>query len=325
MAIPDPGNLTGTDPMAAQALAGFSRLDGGRVPGSEVPAYTLLTPQQAGVPVLVSVPHAGRAYTAELLQQMRYPARAALMLEDRYADLLGQAIAQETGATLLLARAPRAMLDLNRAPDDVDWSMIANATGAKASHSLANRRARSGLGLIPRRLARMGEIWKHMIDHDELLERLSNVHTPYHAALSQTLGGLRDRWGAALLIDLHSMPPVTGHTAPGGRPHLVVGDRFGASCGPELTGLALGHLARTRRVAHNLPYSGGYTLDRHGAPKRAVHALQIEVCRSTYLDADMQEIGARFAAIARELSGFVRAIADEVVWLGRPRATLAAE
>jgi N-formylglutamate amidohydrolase len=256
---------------------------------------------------------------------MREPARAALMLEDRYADLLGRAIAQETGATLLIAEAPRAMLDLNRAPDDVDWSMVVNAPGTRASHSLANRRARSGLGLIPRRLARMGEVWKQPTEHGELLERLAAVHTPYHAVLSQTLGELCDRWGAALLIDLHSMPPVTGHNFPGGRPHLVVGDRFGASCGAELTGFALSYLARTRRVAHNLPYSGGYILDRHGAPKRAMHALQIEVCRSTYLDADMREVGARFAAIARELAGFVRAIADEVVWLGRPHASLAAE
>lgn len=327
MASRDYGNIkgSGTDPMITQPLAGFSRLNGGRVPGCEVPAYTLLTPQGAGVPVLLSVPHAGRAYTADLLGRMRDPVRAALMLEDRYADMLGRVIAQETGATLLLAEAPRAMLDLNRAPDDVDWSMIANASGTKASHSVANRRARSGLGLIPRRLARIGEVWKQPIEHSELLERLSNVHTPYHAALSQTLSKLRDRWGTALLIDLHSMPPVMGHNVPGGRPHLVVGDRFGASCGAELTSFALAQLARNRRVAHNLPYSGGYILDRHGAPKRAMHALQVEVCRSTYLDADMREIGARFTAIARELASFVRAVADEVIWRGRPQVNLAAE
>ena len=327
MAPNDFGSPTGTGakPSADHALAGFSRCDGGHVPGSQAPAYVLLTPEQSAIPVLVSVPHAGRAYNPDLLAQMREPARAALVLEDRYADMLGRAIAQETGATLLIAEAPRAMLDLNRAPDDVDWSMIVNATGTRTSHSLANRRARSGLGLIPRRLARMGEVWKQPTEHSALLERLAAVHTPYHAALSQTFGKLRDRWGAALLIDLHSMPPVTGHNVPGGRPHLVVGDRFGASCGAELTAFALSHLARTRRVAHNLPYSGGYILDRHGAPKRAMHALQIEVCRSTYLDADMQEIGARFTAIARELAGFVRSIADEVVWLGRPHASLAAE
>lgn len=325
MVSPDFGYATDTSLSAARALVGFSRCDGGSVPGSEVPAYTLFTPQRAGIPILISVPHAGRAYTADLLARMRDPARAALMLEDRYADMLGRAIVQETGATLLLAEAPRAMVDLNRAPDDIDWSMIADASGTKASHSLANRRARSGLGLIPRRLARIGEVWKQPIEHSELLERLSTMHTPYHVALSQSLDALRDRWGAALLIDLHSMPPITGHNVPGGRPHLVVGDRFGASCGAELTGFALAHLTRTRRVAHNLPYSGGYILDRHGAPKRAMHALQIEVCRSTYLDADMREIGARFTAIARELTDFVRAIADEVVWLGRPHATLAAE
>lgn len=315
----------GADTIAVHALAGFTRLTGGGVPGTDRPAYTLLTPQQRAMPVVISVPHAGRIYPPDVLARMRDPARASLMLEDRHADQIGLAIAQDTGATLLVADAPRAMLDLNRAPEDVDWAMIANGTGAKTLHSAANCRARSGLGLVPRRLARLGEIWKSPLEHHELEDRIASIHSPYHVALSQTLAAMRDQWGAVMLIDLHSMPPITSPIGAGGRPHLVIGDRFGASCRADLTGYALTYLGRNRAVAHNLPYSGGYILDRHGAPKQSIHALQLEVCRSTYLDADMREIGARFAAIARDLTSFVRAIADEVVWLGRPQATLAAE
>lgn len=309
----------------SRTLAGFSSGGGGSVPGGIGSAFTLLRPEHSAIPVLVSIPHAGRAYPSALLAQMRDPARASLMLEDRHADLLGEAIARETGATLLIAEAPRAMLDLNRAPDDVDWSMIANAGRPEALHSHANRRARSGLGLIPRKLARMGEIWKQRIELSDLTEWIAAIHTPYHATLSRTLADLRGRWGAALLIDLHSMPPVSGHGFDLAAPHLVLGDRFGAACGAELSAFALAQLGHSRLVSHNLPYSGGYILDRHGAPKRGLHALQVEVCRSTYLDGNMREIGVRFAAIARELAGFVRTIAEEVVWLGRPQISQAAE
>lgn len=320
----EPGNMDVLS-VPERTMAGFCRTVGGRIPAGARSAFSLLTPDLPAVPVLLSVPHAGRAYPPALLEQMRYPERTALMLEDRHVDLLGEAVARETGATLLIAEAPRAMLDLNRAPDDVDWSMIAGGGRASTANSLANRRSRSGLGLVPRKLARVGEIWTRPLDPGDLRQRLDTIHAPYHAALAGALAGLHDRWGAALLIDLHSMPPIAGQGTDKPGPHIVVGDRFGAACGRELSAFALAHLGRTRKVAHNLPYAGGYILDRHGAPGRNIHALQVEVCRSTYLDAEMREVGVRFAAIARELAGFVRAIAEEVTWMGRSSVAWAAE
>ena len=91
---------------------------------------------------------------------MRQPDYAAVRLEDRHVDLLARQIAAQTGAGLLIAHAPRAMLDLNRAQDDVDWEMIRGGAPLMPRHSHANRRARSGLGLVPRRLPGFGEIWK---------------------------------------------------------------------------------------------------------------------------------------------------------------------
>src|SRR5262245_29016155 len=101
------------------------RSDGGVIPGAPgVPAFSLSGPVPSAIPVLIAVPHAGRAYPAPLLARMRNPGFAALRLEDRYADRLGEALAQATGAILLTAHAPRAMIDLNRAPDDIDWEMF---------------------------------------------------------------------------------------------------------------------------------------------------------------------------------------------------------
>jgi N-formylglutamate amidohydrolase len=302
-----------------------------KIPGTDAAAFTLTLANETPIPVLIAVPHAGRAYPAGLTARMRDPIHAALRLEDRHVDGLAEAIAQMTEAALLVAHAPRAMLDLNRAPEDVDWSMVVGAVPGGASgggrHSLANRRARGGLGIVPRRLAGFGEIWKDRLESSDLERRIASIHRPYHAALSTTLESLRDRWGAALLLDLHSMPPLPPRSAGQAPPEFVIGDRFGASCNRTLASVALDYFAaHDRPVAHNRPYAGGYVLDRHAAPARGIHAIQLEVCRSSYLDARLAEPSGRAAGVARLIAGLVRALAAEVAALGETgRLPLAAE
>lgn len=292
---------------------------GGTIPGSGAPAFTLSLPDGSPVPVLIAAPHGGRSYPPMLAARMRDPEYAALRLEDRHVDQLAQSVARATGAALLVAHAPRAMLDLNRATDDMDWSMVIDGPPrSTARHSLANRRARSGLGLVPRRLPGLGEVWKDRLSRAELDARIVGIHAPYHAALAKALGALRDRWGAALLIDLHSMPPLKPRHPEEPAHHFVIGDRFGASCDPSLVGAATRWLAANDRGAgHNRPYAGGFVLDRHGAPARGIHALQLEVCRSRYLDARFEEPSVRLAAVGRLIAGLVRMLAGEVATLGR--------
>ncbi|WP_374405892.1 N-formylglutamate amidohydrolase [Pelagerythrobacter sp.] len=290
----------------------------GAIPGHGGPAFTLHVPRDTPIPVLVAAPHAGRDYPPAVIEAMRNADYSALRLEDRYVDLLAHEIAEATGAALLVAHAPRAMLDLNRACEDMDWSMVEGGAPREVRNSLVNRRSRSGLGLIPRRLAGVGELWKRSITRGELEARIDGIHKPYHAALGQALETLRDRWGAALLIDLHSMPPLRPRF-PGDRPaEFVIGDRFGAACNPGLAAQGFAFLARhERRAAHNRPYAGGYILDRHAAPARGIHAMQVEICRATYLDAQFAEPSARMPAMAKLLGGLVRELGDVVAALGR--------
>lgn len=289
------------------------KVRGGSVPGAAgEPAFSLSLRDPAPLPVLIAVPHGGRAYSADLIALMRNPAATSLRLEDRFTDLLGEAVARETGASLLIAHAPRAMIDLNRAPDDVDWDMVAG--GAPEPRRLAaGRRARSGLGLVPRRLPGFGELWKRRMTQQDLAARVEEIHVPYHAALATSLEALRDRWGAALLIDLHSMPPLGPKRGAEAAPDFVIGDRFGAACDSSLSAAAIDHLGRAgRRVAHNRPYAGGYALDRHAAPARGLHALQVEICRSAYLDEHLQEPGPGLAQVTRILAELVRRLAEEL-------------
>lgn len=297
-------------------------VSGGRVPGlNDAPAFTLSAPAQLRLPVLVAVPHAGRAYPPAVIARMRDPELAQLRLEDRHVDRLGVEIARQTGAALLVAHAPRAIIDLNRADDDIDWDMIDGGrpfgTAAADAGQASNRRARSGLGLVPRRLPGSGEIWRGRLDPDELAARIAGIHTAYHAALADALARIRARWGTALLIDLHSMPPLKPAQGEPRAPLIVLGDRFGAACHAIVMGRALSYLeGRGYDVAQNRPYSGGYVLDRHGAPQNGVHAMQIEVCRATYLDRRFAEPAAGLAAMAALLSGLVCELGAETAMMG---------
>ena len=301
---------------------------GGVIPGSGASAWYLCRRQPSALPVLLAVPHAGRAYPGALLEHMRNPGYATLRLEDRYVDLLAQEVARVTGATLLVAQAPRAMIDLNRHVDDVDWGMFRDeqVTGPKARLGTAGgRRAKSGLGLIPRRLPGMGELWKRRHDVADLTARIAGIHEPYHRQLGAQLMALRERWGAALLIDLHSMPPLGVAGGPPGA-EFVVGDRFGAACEGMLVASAFAHFGAHRRTAaHNRPYAGGYVLERHAAPRAGIHAMQIEIDRSCYLDSRLAEPGAGFAGMVTVLADLVARLAGEVSALGDTRWAEAAE
>jgi len=281
-------------------------------------AFSVSRRSPSAIPVLVAVPHAGRHYPEALLARMRDPERTGLRLEDRYADLLAERIVRQTGAGLIVAHAPRAMIDLNRAPSEMDWEMLAEGRPAGLGFARSGRRARGGLGLVPRRLPGMGEIWKTRLTRAELEARLAGVHAPYHAALATELNHLRERWGGALLIDLHSMPPLTAGRANQASAEFVVGDRFGSACAGALCAAVFDHLAASgRRAAHNRPYAGGYVLDRHTTPSQGLHGIQLEVCRSIYLDERLDEPGMDFESVSQVLAALVRRLAEEMATLGR--------
>jgi N-formylglutamate amidohydrolase len=117
------------------------------------------------------------------------------------------------------------------------------------------------------------------------------------------------------------MPPLGKGGGHGDAAEFVIGDRFGATCDGGLVGAAFACLAEAgRRAAHNRPYAGGYALERHAAPRRGVHALQLEVDRRSYLEADLREPGPGFARTASLLAGLVRRLAAEVALLGNGSA-----
>ncbi len=293
------------------------RLSGGLVASEKHgPAFSFVGPEIMPLPVIVAAPHGGRIYPSQVLAEMRDAWHSQLRLEDRFIDLLASEVAKLAGTGLLIAHAPRAMLDLNRSREDVDWDMVVGEDKPALRHSQANRRARSGLGLVPRRLPGFGEVWRSKLPRAELARRVETIHRPYHLCLSKELERVREKWGAALLIDLHSMPPLRKREGQASAPKVVLGDRFGASCDAALINRAVRYFdEKNCPVAHNRPYAGGYVLDRHSDPARGLHAVQIEVCRSAYLDAKFSEPSAQMMPLAQMLAGLVRELGAETARL----------
>jgi N-formylglutamate amidohydrolase len=278
--------------------------------GRHTRLFSLSGLEDARLPVLVAVPHAGRDYPDEVLTNLRVAPQVLERLEDRHADMLLGGVAA-AGCATLTAHAARAWIDLNRAPNEVDPQMISDAP--RTAFAQPSIKVRGGLGLVPRRLADHGELWQRPWLRASIAKRVSALHEPYHGALAYALQSLRARFGCALLIDLHSMPPLR----PEGKaaaPQIVIGDRYGRSAGAKLCDLAVRTLTqRGLTVALNHPYAGGYVLERHGRPGRAVHALQVEVDRSLYLDAALTDPGPGIAAIARTLADLAVALADDLL------------
>jgi N-formylglutamate amidohydrolase len=263
------------------------------------------------LPVILSVPHSGRDYPDWLVEMAPGGRQVLRSLEDPLVDrLIWRAMASGAGA--VIARAPRAAIDCNRAEDEVDPSVV---EGARRSRITA--RARGGLGIVPARTQQHGYLWNRSITPIQLGDRIEQAHRPYHAALDDQISLLLDRFGCALLLDCHSMPPPGDGVAP-----VIIGDRRGRTAEPWVSQDAL-NIARRRGFDAGLndPFAGGHVIERHARPARDVHALQIEIDRRCYLDERLRTPGPGFD----EAAALIETLAVELgqALLGRQVATAA--
>ena len=277
-----------------------------------------LGPAVPRIPVVLAVPHAGRDYPEAMLARASASRERLEALEDRHVDAL-IAGAVLLGATAFVATRARCWMDLNRDEREVDPAMV---DPMPPGHRLLNSaKLRGGLGLIPRRVAGIGELWRGPLPADEVQSRILAHHRPYHGAIAAALAAARTRFGAVLLLDCHSMPPVSDD--PGMAPQVVIGDRYGRSAAPALVKQLVGLVEDAGLVvSRNTPYAGGYTLDRHGRPRAGIHAVQVEIDRTLYLEPDRRTLSAGAAPIAALLARMTGALAEE---LGGEPPAIAAE
>ena len=255
--------------------------------------------------VVVSVSHAGRIYPPEILAAARVEQSVLARLEDSWCDLIA-AHATDAGATIVRALWARAVADCNRGEGQMAPAEVAPAI--RPRFSAPGRKERAGLGVVPTRLADCGSLWKRPIDGAAFDWRLDALHRPFHHALAAELAAARARVGHAILIDLHSMPPIPRGQAGYGA-GIVVGDRFGGTAEEGLIELIVGEAQGLGvPVTRNQPYAGGHIVRTHGKPAGAIHAAQIEIDRSLYLGADRSPDPVRLAALCNWFAGLVERV-----------------
>lgn len=271
----------------------------------------IIHPLRGDLPVLLSVPHSGREYP-EWLVSLASQGKASLTpLEDPLVDRLVWRAVQR-GCPAVIARAPRAAVDCNRAEDEVDPSVV---DGARRGRVTA--RARGGLGIVPGRTQQHGFLWRRPISREQLDDRIDQAHRPYHEAIEQQLELLLDRFGCALLLDCHSMPPP-----PAGIPPVVFGDCKGRTADAWVSTQAMAIANRCGfNAGLNDPFAGGHVIERHARPVRGVHALQVELDRRIYLDRTLRLAGPGFDKGASLLEALAVELGEEL--LGRQFATAA--
>ncbi len=267
--------------------------------------FEVIRPEGAACPVVFSSPHSGSVYPAAFLAASQLDALTLRRSEDAYVDELFGA-APQLGALLMRAHFPRAYMDVNREPYELDPRMFEGRLPAFAN--TRSLRVAGGLGTIARVVGEAKEIYGRRLSVEEGLERIESLYKPWHGALR---GLMQEAWrqnGAALLVDCHSMPSNAGR-ADRIKADFVLGDRYGASCDPVFMEAAESRLrALGYAVSRNKPYAGGFITEHYGDPSAGWHALQIEINRALYLDEATLERGPGLEVLRRDLRVVMQAL-----------------
>lgn len=279
-----------------QVVSGFEDTD----------AFEVLHPAEQHVPFVFNSPHSGRHYPEAFLNASRLDRIAIRRSEDAFVDELFSGVTT-LGAPLLRACFPRAYLDVNREPYELDPKMYDDRLPAYAnSRSI---RVAGGLGTIARVVGEAQEIYRTRMPVREALDRIETIYKPYHLTLRRLLARTHVNFGYAVLVDCHSMPSTVRSSDNGPRPDFILGDRYGTSCALALVDRAteiLRDMGYT--VARNKPYAGGFITEHYGRPAKGLHALQVEINRSLYMDEARTDRNSGFEAFAADLARFNEAL-----------------
>jgi len=252
-------------------------------------------------PIIFSSPHSGRIYPANFIKHSALSETALRRNEDCYVDQLFDHTGSQ-GAEFICARFPRCYVDLNRGPRELPAYTL-------NTHETPSPRARAGLGAIPSIIAENMPIYSKPLSRDDIILRMDRLYHPYHRAITGLLARSVRLHGHALLIDCHSMPPLSPSRTR--RPDIILGDRFGVSCTPQLTNLiqtAFEHHGYS--VSRNYPYAGGYVTQHYGRPHANVEAIQIEINRDLYINSVTLQKTKNFALLKQSLMAITAHILD---------------
>jgi len=263
------------------------------------PPYEIIEPAHCDAPVVFNSPHSGSTYPRDFLSVARLDIATLRRSEDSFVDDLVAGVVKR-GFPLMRAHFPRCYVDVNREPYELDPRMFEGRLPSFAN--TRSMRVAGGLGTVARVVGDAQEIYEQRIPVDDALARIESLYKPYHRAVRRLFTKLHRDFGAAMLIDCHSMPSTAGHRDDRPRPEFVLGDRYGTSC----TGAVSETVEKTLRgmgysVSRNKPYAGGFITEHYGNPAAGLHAIQLEINRGLYMDERRYERSPGFAKLAKDL------------------------
>src|SRR5437762_2693599 len=262
------------------------------------PPYEILEPAEGRGPVVFNSPHSGRVYPRGFLLASRLELATLRRSEDSFVDDLNLGVVAR-GHPVVRAHFPRGYVDVNREPYELDPRMFEGRLPSFAN--TLSMRVAGGLGTVARVVGDAQEIYDQRIAVAEAMRRIDGLYKPYHRALRRLFMRLQREFGAAILIDCHSMPSTTGGRDERPRADLVLGDRYGTSCVgvvPEIIEQSMRGFGYT--VSRNKPYAGGFITEHYGNPAAGLHAIQLEINRALYMDERRYEPSASFAKLAQQ-------------------------
>jgi N-formylglutamate deformylase len=252
---------------------------------------------RGSMPLLVSVPHAGTELPPALRERL-IPRAAAVEDTDWHLERL-YGFVRELGASLIVPRYSRYVIDLNRPREDTPMYAGVNNTG-----------------LCPTRFFSGDALYRDGCEPEpgEIVERVEQYWQPYHDALSLELARLQASHGHAVLFDGHSIKSELPWLFEGRLPHLNLGTAAGTSCAPTLTAALASVLGAQERYSHVIDgrFKGGYITRRYGRPADGLHTVQLEMCWCCYLDEahPSQWHGKRAAEVTPLLRALMQAMID---------------
>ncbi|MGN6157081.1 MAG: N-formylglutamate amidohydrolase [Devosia sp.] len=258
------------------------------------PAFETIRPRRLTAPIVFNSAHSGRDYPERFLQMTRLDHLSIRQSEDAYVDELF-ARAPHLGTPLLRAHFPRAYLDVNREPWELDPQMFDEPLSDR--FNTTSPRVAAGLGTLARLVAENKPIYRERLTLDDARMRIEGIYLPYHATLQKLLSDSLAAFGVAVLIDCHSMPRIARSGDRLG-PDVVLGDRYGTTCAAGLIDLCeMVFAGAGLRVARNRPYAGGFIARTYGRPQHGIHAVQVEISRHLYMNEVTLEKNEGFNAI----------------------------
>ena len=267
-----------------------------------IPPFSVLAPAEQRVPYVFNSPHSGRVYPPSFLRSSKLDASQIRGSEDFHVDDLFQDVVR-MGAPLVKAHFPRAFVDANREPYELDEKLFDEKLPSYSNKKSV--RVACGLGTIARVVAESQEIYHEKPTLDEALTRVEKYYRPYHEHLRKLLAKTHMQFGYSVLVDCHSMPSSAVDRSNSNKPDIIIGDRFGTSCSFYIS-QAITEIFKDLglNVTRNKPYAGGFITEHYGRPDRGLHAVQIEINRGLYMDEKRLVLTPGFEQLRAQLALF---------------------